>query len=57
MMAFGKQFFYINPHAYTSTGSPVFELMFFANHNLQMSGSEPIEIQDLTATGFINMLK
>ncbi|XP_037047780.1 BTB/POZ domain-containing protein 3-like [Bradysia coprophila] len=40
-----------------ASGSPVFEQMFFANHNLQMTGSKPIEIPDLTATGFINMLK
>jgi len=31
--------------------------MFFANHDLKMTGGEPIEIPDLTSTGFINMLK
>ncbi|KAG4071509.1 hypothetical protein HA402_011663 [Bradysia odoriphaga] len=39
-----------------ASGSPVFEQMFFANHNLKMTVSEPIEIPDLTAAGFINML-
>ncbi|XP_037035621.1 BTB/POZ domain-containing protein 6-A-like [Bradysia coprophila] len=39
-----------------ASGSPVFEQMFFANHDLKMTGSEPIEIPDLTPAGFINML-
>ncbi|KAG4078576.1 hypothetical protein HA402_002690 [Bradysia odoriphaga] len=52
----GKKLVYAHKNI-LATGSPVFERMFFSNHDLQMSGREPIEIPDLTAAGFINMLK
>ncbi len=38
-------------------GSPVFEKYFYADHNLKMLTSEPIEVPDLSTVGFINMIK